>query len=150
MSLDVSLIQPGVQGLEARQAIFIRREGSLVEISRDEWDNLYPDREPVTVTIGSDNEEVYTANITHNLNKMAEAAGIYLELWRPDEIGVTKASELIEPLEAGLRRLNADPYTYRGFNPKNGWGTYEGLVQFVSSYLEACVLYPDAEVRVSR
>ena len=30
-------------------------------------------------------------NITHNLNKMASELGVYEHLWRPDEIGVTKA-----------------------------------------------------------
>jgi len=34
---------------------------------------------------------VYDANITHNLGAMAEAAGIYKHLWRPEEIGITKA-----------------------------------------------------------
>jgi hypothetical protein len=37
---------------------------------------------------------VYDANITHNLGAMAKAAGIYMHLWRPDEIGIKTASEL--------------------------------------------------------
>ena len=36
-------------------------------------------------------EGAYSANITHNLGKMAEEAGIYKHLWRPEEIGITKA-----------------------------------------------------------
>lgn len=27
---------------------------------------------------------IFSANITHNLNAMAEAAGIYKHLWRPE------------------------------------------------------------------
>ena len=49
-----------------------------------------------------DGDEVYSRNITHNLNKMAEAAGIYTVLWRPDENGITKAHQCIEPLRTGL------------------------------------------------
>ena len=30
-----------------------------------------------------DNERVYDANITHNLNSMASEAGCYEALWRP-------------------------------------------------------------------
>lgn len=93
---------------------------------------------------------VYDANITHNLNKMAEAAGIYKHLWRPDEIGVTKACELIEPLTAGLAKLKADPAHFEQFNAPNGWGMYRHFVQFVEEYLAACVENPDADVRVSR
>lgn len=40
-------------------------------------------------------EQLYWANITHNLNSMAGAAGIYQHLWRPEEVGVTKARQLI-------------------------------------------------------
>lgn len=93
---------------------------------------------------------VYENNMTHNLNKMADAAGIYEALWRPGEIGITKASQLIEPLTAGLERLRADPEKFKAYNPSNGWGTYEGLVDFVTSYLAACKEYPDADVTASR
>lgn len=34
---------------------------------------------------------LYDANITHNLNRMADEAGIYEHVWRPEEIGVTTA-----------------------------------------------------------
>lgn len=94
--------------------------------------------------------EVYWRNITHNLNRMATEAGIYKELWRPDEIGITKAAQLIEPLTKGLELLRSDPERFRAFNPENGWGSYEGLCNFVESYLAACRAEPDADVRVSR
>jgi hypothetical protein len=94
--------------------------------------------------------EIYWRNITHNLGKMAGEAGIYEALWRPEEIGITQASQLIEPLEAGLELLKSDPERFKAFNPKNGWGNYGGLVEFVSEYLEACKSDPDALVRVSR
>lgn len=94
--------------------------------------------------------EVYSANITHNLGRMAKEAGIYMHLWRPDELGITKASELIEPLLRGFEKLASEPEKYRALNPENGWGSYEGLLNFVSEYLDACEDNPDAEVRVSR
>jgi hypothetical protein len=94
--------------------------------------------------------EVFWKNITHNLNEMAEEAGIYEHLWRPDEIGITKAKQLIEPLKAGLETLKADPERFKRFNPSNGWGDYEGLVEFVESYIQACSDHPDADVEVSR
>lgn len=94
--------------------------------------------------------EVYSANITHNLNKMAEAAGIYEYLWRPDEIGITTAAQLIGPLEAGLALLKSDPERFEAYNSPNGWGLYKHFVPFVEKYLEACKEYPDATVTVSR
>jgi hypothetical protein len=95
-------------------------------------------------------EELYSANITHNLNSMAEEAGIYEHLWRPDEIGITKASELIIPLRIGLALLQAEPARFEEFNASNGWGLYENFVPFVRKYLAACERFPDATVSVSR
>lgn len=93
---------------------------------------------------------IYTANITHNLGKMAEEAGIYYLLWKPEAVGVTTAKQLIEPLTAGLALLESDPERFRKFNPENGWGSYEGLVGFVREYLAACKENPDATVDVWR
>ncbi len=93
---------------------------------------------------------VYDNNITHNLTTMADAAGLYECLWHPEKVGVARAEHLIVPLEQGLARLLSDPEKYRTFNPKNGWGSYERLVEFVQRYLEACRENPDAVVRVSR
>lgn len=93
---------------------------------------------------------VFTANITHNLNKMAEEAGIYKALWRPDEIGISTAKELIPILEKGLADLKADPERFKKFNPPNGWGDYDGLVRFVEQYLTACKENHDAKVYADR
>jgi hypothetical protein len=94
--------------------------------------------------------EVYSRNITHNLNKMAMEAGIYEALWRPEEIGVTTAKQLVPLLETGLETLRSDPERFEKFNPENGWGDYENLVSFVETYLQACKENPDAEVRACR
>lgn len=150
MSLDVYLTMPGAKNHPSDSRIFIREDGQNKEISRGEWDARFPGREPLTVETSEDNDEVYSANITHNLNRMASEAGIYAALWRPDEIDITKAGQLIEPLKAGLDRLVLDPDKFKEFNPSNGWGDYEGLVTFVRRYLMACEKYPDADVYASR
>ena len=93
---------------------------------------------------------IFSVNITHNLNKMAEAAGIYKALWRPEEIGITKASQLIELLEEGLKKLRSNPELYVKLNPINGWGKYEDLVQFVADVVKAAYEHPDAEVVADR
>lgn len=146
MSLDVYLEVPTAQEVEPK--IFIRRNGANVEITRAEWDELYPGHEPFIAEIESN--DVFWANITHNLGGMAEAAGIYQALWRPDEIGLSKARSLIDPLRDGLKYLKDNPAEFRKHNPANGWGTYEGLVDFVERYLTACEIFPDADIRVSR
>ena len=99
--------------------------------------------------------EVFEGNITHNLNAMAREAGLYLALWRPEELWPERtvkptAADIAPLLEAGLMLLKANPARFRAFNPDNGWGDYEGLVDVVEKYLRACRENPDATIEVSR
>lgn len=116
-----------------------------------------------------EHDELYEANITHNLGEMAQHAGIYESLWRPyrlrsgyiegvdydDELNFEesqeiKASEIIPYLENGLAKLKSKPEFFKQFNSPNGWGMYENFVPFVEKYLEACKHHPNAIVQVSR
>lgn len=93
---------------------------------------------------------LFERNITHNLAQMASKAGLYEPMWRPDELGIVVASQLVEPLRKGLDALECDPAFYATFNPSNGWGSYEGLVDCVKKYLSACERWPWAKVEPSR
>jgi hypothetical protein len=99
---------------------------------------------------------VYEANITHNLGKMADAVvldngkTLYQVLWRPDDHGWKFARDISDMLDAGWNILLSDPERFKQFNPENGWGSYDGLVNFVYKYRNACWDNPDAELRVSR
>lgn len=97
-----------------------------------------------------DGSEVFSANITHNLGKMAREAGIYDVLWRPDEHGITKAHQCVEPLRTGILELVGNRRHYEQFNSPNGWGLYEHFVPFAVRVLMACCDVPDADVEVSR
>lgn len=88
-------------------------------------------------------------NITHNLNNMAKAVGLYEVLWRPEEIGITTASQMIAPLEKGIKELEANPDKYKVFNPSNGFGSYEDFIDFCKSVLHKCYEYPDAVIEAS-
>jgi len=101
-------------------------------------------------TLIEEDEAIYSANITHNLGLMADEAGIYEALWRPEETGKTKAGEIVPLLEAGLNELKTRPEHFKKFNSPNGWGTYEHFVPFVEDYLNACRDHPDAIIDVSR
>ena len=94
--------------------------------------------------------EVFSANITHNLNRMAEAAGIYRHVWRPDELGAKYAGDLLAPLREGITLMESDPERFRKYDAPNGWGTYDQFVPWLKRYLAACEESPDAEIAVSR
>lgn len=97
-----------------------------------------------------DGSELFWANITHNLGKMADAAGIYEALWRPEEQGWTKAKEIAPVIETGLLLMIKQRQKYQEYDAANGWGTYDQFVPWIARYLEACYQFPDATIYVSR
>ena len=100
--------------------------------------------------------EVYGRNITHNLSKMA--SNVVLEngmnlcdvLWHPEDYKFKFAKDISEMLDEAFNILLADPDYFKTFNPINGWGDYDALVDFVYSYRNACWDNPEAEIGVSR
>lgn len=98
----------------------------------------------------SDGDYVYESNITHNLNTMADKAGIYNVIWNPKEIGAKNAEDIIEQLDKGLLKLIRNPSFFETFNSSNQWGVYRDLVIFVARYLEACRQYPNLLIEVSK
>lgn len=106
------------------------------------------------VDTGAENYQrwyIYDFNITHNLGGMAQEAGVYYAMWRPEEIGVHTCKDLIPLLTAGLKLLEEDPGRFvEQLNPENGWGNYENLLGTVKKYLIVCEEFPNAEIQISR
>ena len=103
----------------------------------------------VWVSLNEENEEVFDADITHNLSLMAEDAGIYQAIWHPEEIGATHAKDISALVKAGLEKLKSDPKHFKKFNASNGWGKYEDFVSWVEEYLKALEEYPEAEIGIA-
>lgn len=92
--------------------------------------------------------EIYSINITHNLNEMAHEAGLYYCLWWPHVRGYKKAKDIITPLRKGLGLLKSNPERFKKYEPENGWGSYYALINFAAQTLEACEDNPEAVIRV--
>jgi hypothetical protein len=93
---------------------------------------------------------VFDTNITHNLTRMAVAAGVYNTIWRPDDVGYTTARQIVSPLGPAIEDMKRRPDYYRQFDAENKWGTYDQFVPWLERLIEACEANPDAEVEVSR
>ncbi len=139
MSLDIYFFKNDVDFRKKRTDIDSLQE-KLRNI-QDEIEQLEDDYE---------NARLFSFNVTHNLNKMAEAVGLYEILWRPEEIGITVASQMILPLEEGIKELEANPDKYKTYNPPNGWGSYEDFARFCKSVLQKCRECPDAVIEACR
>ena len=90
--------------------------------------------------------EVFSYNITHNLNTMADESLLYELLWRPEENGYVYAKSALYNLTMALESLKGDPEYYKEFEPESKWGTYGVFVEAVEAILAACERYPKARI----
>ena len=118
------------------------------------WFCLYEKIDPNDIRLGKDDEdglrEIFDVNITHNLTRMADVAKIYGVMWRPDENGIKTAADCIPAMAAGVVFMEANREMLEQYNPSNGWGSYEVLLQVATEILTACRENPDAIVGASR
>lgn len=182
MSLDVMLIVPGKDNTEFND-YEMRHLASNFAIACQKgytgsYDSWFKSIDSSWREIANKNnsdyetptEQVYSANITHNLGEMAEKAGLYEALWRPhrlnpdynipeedykeewvyEENSITYAKDLIEIIEKGLTDLKTRPEYFEQFSSKNGWGMYKNFVPFVEKYLNALKKYPESIVKTDR
>ena len=137
MSLDVYLKRKR-DPTEADKAIALLQENGLEQFAFE-----------IECRHDCGDEVLYEANYTHNCGRMAGQAGLYELVWHPDRIGVTKASQVIAPLKDGIEFMRANPEKFIALNPENGWGSYDTFLPWLERYLQACIEYPDADVKTS-
>lgn len=101
---------------------------------------------------GEDVEPIDVGNITHNLTEMAEAAGLYEAMWRPEDIkaGVVTGRDVLPLLEDGIAWLVAHKEEAEKLNPENGWGDYDCLLATARAYRDVCRQYPGGRISVGR
>jgi hypothetical protein len=145
MSLSITFYVEGE--VLVSSGIFIRENGMTVEISESEWNEKFPRQEPARLNKISQGY-VWDGNVTGNLSRMAQEAGVYSCLWDL-AYETAKPKNLVPVLEAGIKKLKDNPEFFEQFNPPNGWGTYEGFVVFLMNYKEACEMYPEAEIYIN-
>ena len=97
-------------------------------------------RAPLPVDDGDDSEVFFEANITHNLTRMARAAGIYRHIWQSE--GFVFAGDLIPKLTAAIELLQSNTVDFIEFEPRNGWGHRSMLLDFCKNLLTACEKHP--------
>lgn len=133
MSLDFYVNVP-------EQMYYTRENGSTVS-------NSVPD---------CDYEELHVGNITHNLNQMAmhvpvsDTLTLYNVLWRPDESDLKTTDDILEYVTIGVKYLIDHKEELLQYNPDNGWGNYEGLLNFTKRVGSACLFNPRCKISVSR
>lgn len=154
MSLDIYIISP-IPIKKKSTGIWVRDDGKTRELTREEAIKRFPDVDPESIQeIEIETNEFWHGNITHNLTEMADECypdleSLYTLLW--SEENPNNIVYYIQQLLACLIELQNDPDRYKQYNPSNGWGTYEQLVEFVRSFIHALVDMPEgSEIKYSK
>lgn len=110
-------------------------------------------------------EESWSANVTHNMGRMAceipleEELGdkegfevaLYEVVWRPDEIWDEPSTDLVLPyLIQGICYMVCHRRELEKFNPENGWGNYDSFLGWLIAYKNACEDNPGCLIEASR
>lgn len=90
---------------------------------------------------------LFSANITHNLYRMWQEAGVHNVLY---ESHGKRAAEIRETIAEGVAAMACEPERFRTFDASNRWGTYENALPWLRSVLSACTEYPDGVIRISK
>lgn len=92
--------------------------------------------------------KVWEANITSNLVRMADAAGLYNALWQTsDNDGVTTAEQLTPLLRHAIDSMLENPAYYKVHDNVNNWGTYEEFLPWLKKLLKVCRKFPEAQIQ---
>lgn len=140
MSLDLYLTSKKKKG---SVSTFVREYGRILELKTvEEVKAHFPDMDKSEIEeLWYETEEIYSGNITHNLGEMANHVicnggenNLYHLLWRPEEHDFCKVTERYRVM---IAECLAYMLTHRAelekFNPSNGWGSYDSLLDFVIS-----------------
>jgi hypothetical protein len=93
-------------------------------------------------------EIVEVGNMTSNVASMWRLAS-------PDTDGLAGldtmlAGEAAKHLSTAVLRMRADPDPYVALSPANGWGSYDGALEFLTQVLKACREHPWLTVSVDK
>lgn len=89
--------------------------------------------------------DLLSANMTWNLRPMFADVN---NGDGPQEWDGKRAGDVAEILTRTLTAFDADPDRFRAMNPANGWGSFEGAKEFAQEVLSACLMAPNAIVKV--
>ena len=109
---------------------------------------------------------VDVGNITYNIAPMwADALGhvaaddtdpnpfgAWMRGKREIGIGVFEGAPCVEaagPLADAVQRMRDNPEHYKAMNPPNGWGNYEGALEFLDRLAQMCVAHPSHRITIS-
>ena len=91
-----------------------------------------------------DREVVDCGNYTYNVAPMYQKAmGKTIS-----DFNNMKCKDAISILEKGVKEMEENPDVYKKMNPENGWGDYEGSLDYLKNFLKECRQNPECIIEI--
>jgi hypothetical protein len=71
-------------------------------------------------------------------------------LWRPDEHGLETTDSIVGYITVGVRYMEEHAADLEQYNPSNGWGSYDWLLNFARCVGSACLFNPGCKIEANR
>lgn len=93
----------------------------------------------------------FRAGVGDDRNYTSNCAGMWeLALGRSlADYNGAPSSEAAGPLAAAVERMAMNPSEFRPMEPGNGWGSYEGAMEYLRWIAETAQAHPRTTIRVS-
>ena len=154
MSLDLYIISPEPV-IKHGTGVYVRENGQTLELKTiEEARAHFPDRDLSHIReYDYEDENFWHGNITHNMGKMAREVPVegtnltlYDLLWHPEDQGLNMAGApgYREYVLKGFSYLRSHRKELLPFNPDNGWGNYDQLLEFTENFLIHLIKAEDA------
>jgi hypothetical protein len=76
---------------------------------------------------------------------------IYVILWkRLRDLHGVLCADAVPQLATAVEHMRTHPQEYEQFAPRNGWGNYEGALEFLTRIYEGCKRHPKCTIKISR
>lgn len=98
-------------------------------------------------TLKIDNEEIFDANMTHDVTPMWHKAGCYDALYMSDGQKAMDVRDIIVDAVVDMMKYKKE---YQKLDSPNGWGTYDDAFKFLLSVAVACCDFPEAIIGVDK
>ena len=86
----------------------------------------------------SPRHDEYERNMTYNVSSMLKLAGFH-----PDVLNGVEVKRLRPVVTYVRQALTDNPTYFERFNPKNGWGSYRGTLEFIKELDKYLIDAPD-------
>ena len=93
-------------------------------------------------------EDSEVGNMTSNIRPMYDKA-FGVNDWK-DVVDGRRAGSVVQEIFLAYDEMKSNPKEYKKLNPENGWGDYEGALEYLYKLLRESCQWPECTIYIHR